>query len=352
MMQDSAILETTEAYLRSQVAPHANAIDHDPEALRSAFGGLADRNLLALRLPQSWNVSASTYYAVQELIARFSGALAFLQTQHQSAASMLLKSENESLKHTYLPYLADGQKLVGIGFSHLRRETNPPLKAVPVEGGYRLHGYIPWITGFDFFQDVLIAALLPDGQAVYGIVPFQNTLQDGEIRFSEPMALAAITSTNTVTAELTEWFLPTAHVAFVLPAGAIHRSDRANVLNHSFFALGCAQAGLDIVEAIIQKKSLSVHHSLSDELAHCRHAIYAALQQNPGFETALQLRAASIELAVRCAHAAIVVSSGAANAKTHPAQRVYREALVFSVSGQTNAVLEATLKQLSARPNL
>jgi alkylation response protein AidB-like acyl-CoA dehydrogenase len=350
MMQDSAILEMTEAYLRSQVAPHANAIDHDPEALRSAVQGLAERQLLALRLPQSWNVNALTYYAVQELIARFSGALAFLQTQHQSAASMLLKSENEWLKQTYLPYLANGQKLVGIGFSHLRREHNPPLKAVPVEGGYRLHGHIPWITGFNFFQDVLIAALLPDGQAVYGIVPFQDTLQNGEIRFSEPMSLAAITSTNTVTAELTEWFLPNSHIAFVLPARAIHKSDRANVLNHSFFALGCAQAGLDIVEAVTQQKSIAVQQALIDELAACRDAIYTAQPKSPHFETNLNLRAWSIELAVRCAHAAIVVSSGAANSTSHPAQRVYREALVFSVSGQTNAVLEATLEQLSARP--
>lgn len=49
---------------------------------------------------------------------------------------------------------------------------------------------------------------------------------------------------------------------------------------------------------------------------------------------------------LRCANAAITVSSGAANYQDHPAQRVYREALVFAVSGQTTAVMEATLAEL------
>ncbi|MGA9379609.1 MAG: cyclase family protein, partial [Phormidium sp.] len=47
-----------------------------------------------------------------------------------------------------------------------------------------------------------------------------------------------------------------------------------------------------------------------------------------------------------CAHAAITVSSGAANLKSHPAQRVYREALVFTVSGQTEGIKAATLQRL------
>jgi hypothetical protein len=60
----------------------------------------------------------------------------------------------------------------------------------------------------------------------------------------------------------------------------------------------------------------------------------------------LHLRAWAIDLAVRCAHAAVTVSSGAANYSNHAAQRVYREAIVFTVSGQTTAVMEATLNRL------
>ncbi len=340
-------LQIAETYLQKTIAPIANQIDEQVEALRSALAGLGDRQLLALRVPESWGggLSDEQFHRFQELTARYSGALAFLQTQHQSAAAMLVKSENESLKQAFLPHMGSGEKRVGIGFSHLRRATNPPLKAVPVNGGYRLHGHIPWITGFDFFQSVLIAAVLPNGEALYGMVPFTNQFSNGEIRFSAPMALAAMTSTNTVTANLTEWFLPASQVAFVLPATAIHNSDRASVLNHSFFALGCAQAGLDVLKTVSRSKSSqsssSTLKTLTEELDACRSAIYSA--QTASFETRLKLRASSIELMMQCAHAAVIASSGAAISKSHPAQRVFREALLFSVSGQTHAVLEASL---------
>jgi hypothetical protein len=68
--------------------------------------------------------------------------------------------------------------------------------------------------------------------------------------------------------------------------------------------------------------------------------------KNQTFEQKLKLRAQTINLAQRCTHAAIIASSGAANVMEHPAQRVYREALMFTVFGQTTAGMEATLEQL------
>jgi len=354
-METSTLLETADIYLWDTIAPIANQLDEDVEALRSALRGLGDHHLLALRVPKTYNgaeLNNHLFHSFQEQVARFSGALAFLQTQHQSAGALLSKSQNEALKQAYLPHMGTGEALVGIGFSHLRRHDNPPLKAIETDNGYQLHGHIPWITGFGFFETVLVAALLPNGQAVYGVIPFSDVRQNsgGSIRFSEPMQLAAMSSTNTVTAELIEWNLDASEVAFVTDAGTIFKSDRTNVLNHSFFALGCAQAGLDIVSHSQEMKPyLSIapaYETLLEELKLCRHFIYSAQEQS--FEERLKLRVWSIDLAVRCAHAAVVVSSGAANSKRHPAQRVYREAMMFSVAGQTTAVLEGTLDRISA----
>lgn len=353
-METLTLLETADIYLWQTIAPIANQLDEDVEALRSALQGLGERNLLALRVPKAYNgaeLENHLFHSFQEQTARFSGALAFLQTQHQSAGAILSKSENEALKQAYLPYMGTGERLVGIGFSHLRRHDNPSLKATETSNGYQLHGHIPWITGFGFFETVLVAATLPNGQAVYGIVPFADTQQEagGCIRFSKPMELAAMSSTNTVTAELTEWNLAASEVVFVTGEGAIFKSDRTNVLNHSFFALGCAQAGLDILSHAAEKKSYlaiaPIYETLFEEFKLCQHMIYSA--QDQSFEERLKLRVWAIELATKCAHAAVVASSGAANSKQHPAQRVYREALVFSVAGQTTAVLEATLARIT-----
>jgi len=350
------LLERAESYLRESVAPLASEMDSDSEVLRDALKGMGDRFLLALRVPKSWGgtqVSEETYRRFQELVPRYSGALAFLQTQHQSAAEFLTNSENESLKQQYLPYMGNGQVLLGIGFSHLRRKGDPLVKAMPVAGGYQLTGEVPWVTGFGFFQEFIVGATLADGRAIYGIVPFIETSQENgtAIVFSEPMQLGAMTSTNTVTATLTDWFLPQERVVFIKPAGAIHENDKKNVLHHGFFALGCARAGLDILEAAANTKQLPFLHNafnfLNTELTCCQVAMMQALPpDSQSWEERLQLRAWAINLALRCASAAVTASSGAANYRYHAAQRVYREALVFTVSGQTTAVMEATLEQL------
>ncbi len=354
-----ALLDLAESFLRESVAPLASEIDSDSALLKDALRGMGDRILLALRVPTSWGgteVSEATYRRFQQLVPRYSGALAFLQTQHQSAAELLTSSENESLKRQYLPYMSNGQKLVGVGFSQLRRTGDPLVKAIPVEGGYQLEGEVPWVTGFRFFQDFIVGAALPDGRAVYGLVPFVETFQDtgGAISYSEPMQLAAMASTNTVTATLTQWFLPQERVIFVKSAGAIHENDKKNVIHHGFFALGCARAGLDILETTYYKKPLpflkQAFESLHAEVTRCDDAMMLALSpDSQPWEERLQLRAWAINLAVRCANAAVTVSSGAANYKNHAAQRVYREALVFTVSGQTTAVMEATLARLVSK---
>ncbi|MBO1348769.1 MAG: acyl-CoA/acyl-ACP dehydrogenase [Hormoscilla sp. GUM202] len=346
------ILDLASSYLQAAVAPQAGAIDRDPVALKAALTGLGDRSLLGLMVPQDWSgpeVDIGTYRAFMQLVARYSGALAFLQTQHQSAARRIASSDNEALKSAYLPYMSNGEVLLGVGFSQLRRPGPPLVKALPVEGGYQIDGLVPWITGFGLFQEFTIGATLPDGRALFGLVPLRKT---SNIAFSEPMELVAMTSTNTVRATFRNWFLPQQQVISIKPAGWYRENDKKNVLHHSLFPLGCARAGLDIVENTAKVKNLpfigDALISLNRELTNCDRAIMAAGPQD-SFDDRLELRAWAIDLAVRCAHAAVAVSSGAANYSDHPAQRVYREAMVYTVFGQTTAVMEATLARLISK---
>jgi alkylation response protein AidB-like acyl-CoA dehydrogenase len=341
-------LQIAENYFQEIVASQAEAIDRDPEALKIALKGMGDRALLALRVPQSWGGSEldeKTFHRFQIITTRYSGALAFLQTQHQSAGAQLATSNNESLKQAYLPRLARGEILLGLGFSQLRRPGKPLLKAIPVAEGYQLNGEVPWVTGFGFFNDFIVGATLPDGKALYGIVPLQRR---ENLNFSQPMQLAVANSTNTVKAWLQGWFLKENCVVAIKPTGAIHESDQKNVLHHGFFALGCAQAGLDIVLKVYREKRLSfvqqAFEALNEEVNRCFQAMLAS--DGESFEERLKLRAWAIELAGRCSQAAVAVSGGTANDLSHRAQRVYREALLFTVSGQTVSVMEATLARL------
>jgi kynurenine formamidase/alkylation response protein AidB-like acyl-CoA dehydrogenase len=352
-----SLLNTAKSYLVKDVAPIAHEIDENSEALLNALKGLGKLNLLALRVPRRWGgqeVSEQVFSSFQELVARYSGALAFLQTQHQSAAAMLVASSNSHLQEMYLKRIVNGEVLLGVGFSQLRRQGKPLTTAVPVLGGYQINGVVPWVTGWGCFSEFIVAATLPDGRAVFAVVPLVETHQEsgGAIALTKPAQLAAMTSTNTVTATLTNWFVPGERIVFIKPSGWIHENDKNNVLRSTFLATGCALAGLDILESMAGKKSLpfitNAFKSLQQELNNCRISIRKA-QQNPSLELEerLQLRAWTIDLASRIAHAAVTVSSGAAIYSHNDAQRIYREALVFTVTGQTSDVMAATLERLT-----
>ncbi len=349
-------MHEAEAFLSEVVVPNASAMDRDPEALRVGLKGLCERGLMALRRPTAYGgpeMPEPLFRDFQEEVARASGALAFLQTQHQSAVAMLARSDNADLKARMLPFMADGSRLVGIGFSQLRRPGPPMVRAEPCAEGYRLTGQVPWVTGWTFYPEFLAGASLPDGSAIFGLVPLENRHADGgSIRVSEPMRLAAMEAAMTVQVELDNWLLPASETAFARPPGWIHKNDLINIALQGFFAVGCARGGLDCLRSAFEKKGDpaigEALELLSREVATCRRQLAEA--QSVGEDTSeerLALRAWAIELAVRCAHAAIAATGGSANATDHPAQRVYREALVYTVSAQTAPIMRATLARLT-----
>lgn len=336
----------------------ANRLDRDSQLLLKGLRQLGQKGWLGLQLPAhqgGTGMSPENYFLASMMLARNSGALAFLQTQHQSAGGFIAGGRNPAIKSTYLPPMACGQRLIGIGFSHLRRPV-PPLRAEPVDGGYRLCGEVPWVTGHGIFTEFVGAATLASGEVVFGILPLVDTqIGDGQITVSEPMALATFGATRTVRVAINDWRLPQTSVVGLKHPGWIHQKDRQGVKAASF-ALGSAQAALDVAQTSLHKKGwLSLNSSLvalQGELDHCLKQCLEALTRSANTDAAAnhqrQLRATAITLAGRCAQAAVAICGGAANGQDHPAQRIYREVLVFTVSGQTPELAAAVVTQLAS----
>lgn len=352
-MSTSETLSRALDFFEGYVRPRAEAIDRDPAALGEALDEMGRRGLLAMKRPEKYggpNLPDSEYRLFQEESARVSGALSFLMTQHQSAVSLIAKSDNEALKSALLPKMGSGEVRVGVGFSQLRRPGTPLLAARSADGGYYLTGEVPWVTGFGFFESFIAGARLPDGRALFAVVPLGE--EPGVFHVSPPMELAVFGSTHTVSVTVQDAWVPNEAVLFVKPADWAETNDLINIVLQGHFAIGCARAGLDIVHSEAKRKGLpfldEADRRLRAELDHCRETMQRV--QATGYdettEEKLRVRAWAIELAVRCAHAAVAASSGQANQLSHPAQRVYREALVYTVSAQTTAIMEATLNRL------
>src|SRR5437762_10625043 len=88
-------------FLSDWVRPRAGALDQNLDALREAIGEMGRRGLLGLRVPRDFgglDFTALDFRRFQEASARASGALAFLESQHQSACSIIARSTNEPLR--------------------------------------------------------------------------------------------------------------------------------------------------------------------------------------------------------------------------------------------------------------
>lgn len=344
------------------VTPTPAAMEQDPAALMQGLQNLGEHELLALKVPEvcggkGWG--RGNYFAFQQALSCHSGTLAFTQTQHQTAATFIANGENDELKADYLPAMARGQYLVGVGYSHLRRPGTPSLTAIPCDRGYRLNGTIPWITGWGIFEAAVIAAVLPNGESVWGLLPLQNTPQGQShpqsptpihAQFSEPFPLAAMPATQTVAATLQDYELEHHRVLGLKPSDWITQKDQTGVLNAAALSLGAAEAALMIVQqASDRNPDLSpAAQALAAQLQDCQHRITAEIHTPMlALEHHVQLRSAAIALAGRCAQAAVTVSRGSANHLSHAAGRIYREVLVFTVSGQTPIVLRETLAQIA-----
>ena len=353
-------LKAVHATLQANHLPAANVIDQNPQALMAAMKLLGQQGWLSACLPETvggQGMSARDFFLFQALLSRYSGALAFLQTQHQSAAGFIQGGVNEQLKACYLPAMARGQRLLGIGFSHLRRPT-PSCWAIATDSGYQLQGEVPWVTGFETFEAFVGAAVLPSGEAVFGVLPLSDrTCSDSYISIGEPMALAAMASTNTVRVALENWFLPKDQVVDIKSPDWLPQRDRQGVLKAASFALGCAQASLDLWAMALEHKGWQslrpAHEHLQSAVDHCLDTCLQAIDTPDPSTSAIthrhQLRAHAVALAGRCAQAVIAAIGGAANALSHPAQRLYREALVFTVTGQTPEVAAAICEELAER---
>jgi alkylation response protein AidB-like acyl-CoA dehydrogenase len=338
-------------FLAEWVRPRAGELDQNLDSLREALAEMGRRGLLGLRVPRAYGgleLPPLEFRRFQEASARASGALAFLESQHQSACSLIARSESEPLRARLLPPLARGELSSAIAFSHLRRSGPPALRAAPVQGGYRLDGHLPWVTGWGLFTLCLTAATLPDDRVLFAVHPL---VASATTRPSPPMALAAMTVTQTVAIDLENLIIPESDVVDIHPATWIKENDKIAIALQSPLALGCAQAAIDVLrEEAVKKKSASMKAAadrLEWELEDCRQGAYKAMEDNADLDRSLRARSAAIELAGRTAHAAVIAAAGAGNLLTHAAQRVYREALAFSVLALSPPIQDAALARLS-----
>ncbi|WP_437677101.1 acyl-CoA dehydrogenase family protein [Sorangium sp. So ce131] len=352
-----ALLDRARRIAADVLAPASNATDQAEVIPRENLLALAGAGLLGLATPTRYGghgAPGRVTRAYMEVLAGACGATTFVQMQHTTGAcSLIARGENEALKERVLPRFASGERFCTVGFSHVRR-PGPPMVRAELDGDeVRLDGTVPWLTGYGFADDAVLAGTLPDGRVIFVL----SSLREAEaIRASPPLRLCAMNASATVSLELRGLRIGPEQVIATMTREQQIARDAAGVLAPSALSLGVAGAAVALIEEAAGRRGSAAlagaARGLEGEIDDARAEVdvWADQPEAAGYgEHAVRARAWCVELGVRAAHAAVAAVGGSANLLEHTAQRLFREAMLYSLTAQTRDLQAATVQRLVGR---
>ncbi len=360
---EAQLLARAQTVADTTLEPHAEAVDQGLEPLRPNLDALADAGLAGVTTPTEWGgqgVSGAFQREFTELLTAACGTTWFTITQHLGSCGTFASSVNPSLRERYLRDMAAGRHYVGVGFGHLRRPT-PMMTAKQVPGGYVLNGVAPWVTGWPYLSGVIFGAVIPDAEMeangdqkhIYLYAPAD---ENEHLHASPPLPLCAMNASATTEVTLTDLFVPDENFVRFSSRRQMAEGDERGIAGAVSPPLGCARGALKTLQQAGERRTESSSFAdaadgLEREIAECRENARRwadGPKDNSEYKAgALDARAWAITLAVRATHMAVAASSGGANARTHPAQRRFREAMFYTLVAQTSDIMAATLTRLS-----
>lgn len=311
--------------LLQEISLHGNELDQDSNVLEKFYSKLSALGGLHLLIPidqGGLGGERSTWIEYNIKLAQYSGALLFLQAQHQSAISKLKKAlPNPKIEALFSTLIT---RNIGIGvFS----TANKPLLSVKKEKqGYILSGQLPWVTGHNFFSDILFSFNDRD-KIIYGLLPFHaHQKNDGIISVSDKLLPVVFSSTNTVKLTLANWYFSEVDVLFTEISNAKIPTEQPAIYNLA----GAAKALLNLASQgphLQSPLAISTHHALEERWLEYQTKILT------GNHCPLQLRATGLHLAEQCALFARVVCGANGLLESHPLPRICREVWQYAIGG-------------------
>lgn len=298
----------------------------DPEALAVWYGRFVAENLHLAWSPRQ-PLSGQEFCEALAILAAGSGAFGFVALQQFVANGNLVGR------------VADGERwpCVGVAFGHLRHAQGP----FPQYDGRAAQGFLPWMTGTEVFPQVILGMRGPEAEEIYALVDSTNR---PSFRHSAPMDLIACTGTGTVSVDVVELLVDEKSILKRDPAGTFARNDPLGVLYQTPLMVGCVRACHEIINFSPRVSNAS--------RARCELKTEILLRSiHNGFEYCLasegkRLRAELGDFAVRLARLAVMASGGGGLVRGHPAQRLYREALLYSLMAQTDDIVNQAFQEV------
>jgi alkylation response protein AidB-like acyl-CoA dehydrogenase len=268
------------------------------------------------------DVDFATGCAIVETFASACLCTTFVWLQHQGVVRSVAASD--ALRDTWLPRLVAGQVRAGVALGGTL--PKPTLLARRVGDGYVLAGPSPWVTGWGMVDVLGVAAR--DGDSLVWLLV--DAVESATLTV-EPLRMAAVSASNTVTATFIEQPVPADRVIRVQDHADWAAADAAGQRLNGSLALGVASRCVTLLGP----------GPLDAELAGCRARLDAAPTG-----ALPDARAAVSALAARAAVALVGATGSRSVLVTDHAQKLAREAMFLLVFGSRPAIRQALLPRL------
>ena len=334
--------------------PAAAEVDQSALVPRSHLIALGQAGLHGLYGPAGVGLGADQVSArpVMEAVSGGCGATSFVWQQHHGAVRRLAAGEGPA-RERWLGPCCEGEVMAGIGFAYLRRPGPPLVRATPVDGGWRLEGRAPWITGWGLVDILVIMARTGDDRVVTVVF---DRLDRPELRAEGPQRLAVLGATGTVAVNFDGAVASAGDVVRVESVEAWAARDAVGAAFPGPAPLGIAERAIRL---LANASATAAAEALTEQLEQTRvttdaagRRLYAAAASRTDAADAIAAGAAErdrgLALARRATDALVAASGGGAMSLSHPAQRLSREATFYLVQAQSADLRAATLARLTS----
>ncbi|MEM9564271.1 MAG: acyl-CoA dehydrogenase family protein [Actinomycetota bacterium] len=331
--------------------PAAAATDQADHLPASHFAALAELGLFGMVVGAADGGLGLRPAEVRRVLRRIGsgcGATAFAFAQHHGTVGAVAASANGSLRERWLPALSS-DALAGIAYAHVRRPGPPVLRATPANDGgaaWVLDGEAPWVTSWGLAEVLGVAALTDDGRLVWVLVPASESAGMSMVKRFE---LSVFTATATVAIAFDRYRVEPESVISVVDVGPWSVGDRLRAARPNPLCLGIGDRALALVAAAEPDRGAELAPVWAETVARADEQATAVDDGVADLDTVAAARAETVLATQRLTAALLATVGGRAMERSHPAQRLHREAGFFVVQAQNDAGRRALLGAV-ARP--
>ncbi len=332
----TALVERAHDIADNVLFPAALEVDRSGRIPDSHWEQLAAAGLYGIAAPAEFGGPGLDLPDIIEILEAMAGgclATAFTWVQHHGMLASLAVSGNTALREEYLADCAAGRVRGGVAFAGAV-PVPPRMRAERIDGGWRLAGHAPFVSGWDVIDVIQISAVdVASGDIVAGLVAAKP--QPGITAVSAQQLFVA-DGTRTVSLDVESLTIPDERVVSRVTRAEFMANQNFGSRLNGTLPLGIVRRCTRLLDDAGQSEAATALRAHADQV---RGRLDSGLGDGA---LLLEARAEGAELAVRAASTLVAAGGGAAILRSAPAQLLAREA-IFTLVAASRPELKRSL---------